>query len=342
MDEPTLELTIATAWPMLAALFIGVGVLFWLFLRHIDGQPLLRFEPRRLVPWTFAGPLLVLAPTLAALLIAAANGFAGSPEAANPPRASDADPSGALSMLVYSGLLIGLSVATCLVLAVMFHAVREDFGLPRGGRRLFADVRLGMIAYFAVWPVVYATLIFVSMFLEDRPSMHSLMKEVLEHPSPVMMVAAALMACVTAPVCEEIAFRLIFQGWLERRAQLSRRSRFAVGPVEPSLPLEPAETGSPESALATPADNADASVPTMTPVDDSIHWGPILTSAALFGVAHFAQGPPAVAAMVCLGISQGYVYQRTHRIVPCIVCHMMFNSVSMLVFFLAQHAAAGH
>jgi membrane protease YdiL (CAAX protease family) len=38
--------------------------------------------------------------------------------------------------------------------------------------------------------------------------------------------------------------------------------------------------------------------------------------------------------LVFLGIVFGYLYQRTHRIVPCIVAHMLFNAYSMTLLWL--------
>jgi membrane protease YdiL (CAAX protease family) len=36
----------------------------------------------------------------------------------------------------------------------------------------------------------------------------------------------------------------------------------------------------------------------------------------------------------------GYVYQRTHRLLPSIVCHALFNAFSLYVLWLALTAGA--
>ncbi len=59
---------------------------------------------------------------------------------------------------------------------------------------------------------------------------------------------------------------------------------------------------------------------------------PIFISASLFGLAHFGYGPEPVPIFL-LGLVLGYVYQRTHRIVPCIVAHALFNLFTMLVLW---------
>jgi hypothetical protein len=68
-------------------------------------------------------------------------------------------------------------------------------------------------------------------------------------------------------------------------------------------------------------------------------WPPILITSLLFALAHFGYGPDPIA-IFFLAIALGYVYRRTHRIVPCIVAHAMFNSLAMFVLwrFVFLHA----
>ena len=61
-------------------------------------------------------------------------------------------------------------------------------------------------------------------------------------------------------------------------------------------------------------------------------WFPILISAALFGAAHYGYGPEPVPIFL-LAIILGYVYQRTHRIIPCIVAHSLFNALTMITLW---------
>ena len=48
----------------------------------------------------------------------------------------------------------------------------------------------------------------------------------------------------------------------------------------------------------------------------------------LFALAHLGQGANPIS-LFFLAIGLGYLYQRTHRIVPCIMVHMLFNAFSM-------------
>lgn len=56
---------------------------------------------------------------------------------------------------------------------------------------------------------------------------------------------------------------------------------------------------------------------------------PIVVSATLFAGIHVAHGPDFVA-LFLLSLGQGYLYQRTHRIVPVILVHLLMNLFSML------------
>lgn len=51
-------------------------------------------------------------------------------------------------------------------------------------------------------------------------------------------------------------------------------------------------------------------------------WLAILLQALLFGIAHGAQGPWAVARFAAYGVAFGHVAEREHSIVPGVLCHV--------------------
>ena len=61
-------------------------------------------------------------------------------------------------------------------------------------------------------------------------------------------------------------------------------------------------------------------------------WLPILVSSLLFALAHFGIGPDPIP-LFFLAIVLGYTYQRTHRIVPCMVTHALFNSLTLIALW---------
>lgn len=63
------------------------------------------------------------------------------------------------------------------------------------------------------------------------------------------------------------------------------------------------------------------------------HWQsllPMLVSSMLFALMHLGHGPDPIPLFV-LAMILGYLYQRTHRLWPCIVLHMCLNGTSLIV-----------
>ena len=52
----------------------------------------------------------------------------------------------------------------------------------------------------------------------------------------------------------------------------------------------------------------------------------------MFASMHIGHGPAPIP-LFFLGIGLGYTYQRTHRVLPCIVTHALFNALNLLVFW---------
>jgi membrane protease YdiL (CAAX protease family) len=66
-------------------------------------------------------------------------------------------------------------------------------------------------------------------------------------------------------------------------------------------------------------------------------WLPIGISSLLFAFAHIGYGPEPVP-LLLLALVLGYVYQRTHRIVPCMVTHALFNGTSLVALWRVMSA----
>ena len=61
-------------------------------------------------------------------------------------------------------------------------------------------------------------------------------------------------------------------------------------------------------------------------------WVPIVISAAVFALMHWSHGPDP-AALFVLALGLGYLYQRTHRWLPCVVTHACLNGTTMLMLW---------
>jgi membrane protease YdiL (CAAX protease family) len=165
---------------------------------------------------------------------------------------------------------------------------------------------------------------------------------VAKDPDGSILVAAFFAAVLFAPICEEITFRLLLQGWLEKWEDARLGWRRMAAPeiaTEPTplqadamVPIEP----SPEPFVADDADVASAPAPELSPIHGPFGlphgWAPILVSSLLFALAHFGIGPDPIP-LFLLALVLGYVYQRTHRIVPCMVTHALFNSLTLVALW---------
>jgi hypothetical protein len=114
---------------------------------------------------------------------------------------------------------------------------------------------------------------------------------------------------------------LVLQGWLERR-EMHGDCLAAVD----------------DMAGQDAADVSD--LPRVETISYShAGWLSIAVSSVLFGLAHYGHGV-SPAPLILLGVVLGYLYRQTHRTLPCIVCHMLFNGFTFVLLAL-QFAMAG-
>lgn len=331
----------------LSAMLLSIGTCFYLFVRRTRG-PLLSIEPRRLVPWNFIGAL----PAFLFVLLAV-GGALSSPNRPDGDASVDHAPSA-------SHMIIGIAqelivVGSIVVLVVVgFKATRSDLGLPASLGEFFRDVWIGLVAGMATLLPVYAVMIWLSG--PDAKSGHPLVKMLEDGPPDVwVMVLATLMAVVVAPICEEITFRLLLQGWLERLEVdvLSSHDSAASPELVIGQTSELAEAPSNEvgqvghasadaAIIETPEQLSDVKLELASSgASSNLPLGlvPIIISALLFGLAHFGYGPDPVP-LFLLALALGYLYNRTHRIVPSIVAHAFFNGFAMIqLWWMAFHRA---
>lgn len=191
---------------LLSTLVLGlVFVALWRVAgRLLSGTPIVPRRRRRRVPWRLEGA--ALATML--LLIAWAAYFSGS-DSAEP---LTIDLGSALAMgLVWT--LMGALVVTWL--RSSSGATWRDFGAPLSTAEATGDVVLGVLACAAMLVPVYGVQILLVLGA-GLPSSHPTVEQLLADPSLETIVAAVLMAVVIAPVLEELAFRVLLQGWFER------------------------------------------------------------------------------------------------------------------------------
>jgi len=320
---------------LLTLAIASVGTWCWLFDRLKHG-PILVYEPRRLVPWRGVFtllPVLLVAFTVYAAIIGGS--YADDASSATASDMVDRVAAGSAQqtafVITFLAVVIAVSGATC-----------EDVGLPKDGRQFLGDVRIGLLAWLAALVPVYSAQI-VMLNLVGPTEGHPLIKIVQEHASPLLFMLAFAAAVVVAPICEELLFRLLLQGWLEKWEDrtLGWRTRLATQ-GEYGEAVDRADDFVDEAPLAEPFATETEFVATPEPPRVGLGglpygWLPIALSSLLFALAHIGYGPEPVP-LFLLALILGYVYQRTHRIVPCMVTHALFNGASLFALWRVMSA----
>ncbi len=313
---------------------------------------LLQFQPRSPVPWNAAG--CVLAVVMVWLTVWSVLSSYSMPEPKGEGEATN-HATQLITGMVPEVLLVG-GVLT--FIAIYFNANRRDLGLPASSQQFAHDFAIGSIAGLAALaPVLLIqALLLYWLGMPEMKSGHPLIKMLAEgKPDLTVMLLGSLFAVIVAPICEEITFRLLLQGWLERW----EGEEMGYGEAPPTQSAVGEETQAPD-ALAISIDEAQlANDEHAEPLDSSIKvgrqsietppsrgfagfpfsWIPIAISSLLFGLAHLGYGPEPVP-LFFLALVLGHLYYRTHRIVPSIVAHALFNLFAMVqLWWMAWHSA---
>ncbi len=320
----------ATAWQvqMLALVLVAAAVAVWtVALRRVLRRGrLLPQWPRPPVPWTLPLVLSAGGVTFALRLFAVAVAQLAQGNV-RPGEWDERFASGELAPLLLADTL-GSLLALVVVVGLLVAASRATAGdLGWCPRWLALDVRLGLLAFAAAVVPVYA-LHSAVQYLWQSDQGHPLI-EALARPHGVgFLVLVFFSAVVVAPVLEELLFRVVLQGWLEKALGCFGSGNRAVQVADPALFAHMEQPAAPEPLRQTPAVTGTAE-PGRRRVEPKC-WVAIGISAVLFGLMHLGQGVAPVA-MTLLGVVLGYLYQRTGRLAPCVVLHMAFNTLGVTV-----------
>ncbi|MBX3412315.1 MAG: CPBP family intramembrane metalloprotease [Pirellulales bacterium] len=205
------------------------------------GVPAVPFEPRTPVPWSVLDllvVLLILAATEGTTAVAAywlnpgrSPGDGALPIDIRAPDArtihevpgvamplvqeeSEAGSAAGISFDDVPPLLIGRLLGPLLALAFLKRssgATWNDFGFST--ERLGSDLRLGVLAFVAIAPPVYAL---QGLLQYIFPGQHPMLELIEEKPTPFMLATLSFLIVIVAPLTEELIIRVFLQGWLER------------------------------------------------------------------------------------------------------------------------------
>lgn len=205
-------------WLLLCVCALVVLVWGQLAGRLWSGAAALPRRRQRRVPWSLEGASLAGLLLLGALLSFLSQLNAGpNVDAPHPVELRLGD---VLGHLVVFGLIAWAPVAWILA---RYRSSRrgvlpEDFGLGGSDKRRVRDLGLGIMACAAMLPIVYAINGLMILVLGSSVP-HPAIRGLLEDPSLETIASAAVLAVIVAPLFEELAFRVLLQGGLQRVAR---------------------------------------------------------------------------------------------------------------------------
>jgi membrane protease YdiL (CAAX protease family) len=326
---------------------------------------LLPLEPRRAPPWGLID-LWPVVLCVAMAVLAAAQMFALAARrldglSGQPPSQQYDVPT------IYDSLIsLGIVLASALVILLRTGASVRDLGVDL--RKAPADLRLGCAAFLMLAPPVYAIQWLVQWgpvkWLERAPwfqPRHPFVEFLERQPDAASISVAVVVVVLVAPLVEEYLFRVLLQGWLEKAAVCrSPMQSLLVGGASdsPSAAVAEAEgaAGSGGAAPSTAQHDASrggsdgqgdiaaypsAAAPEAQPEDAKPppSW-PIAASAAIFSVMHITHGLDWIP-LFPLALGLGYLYQRTHRLLPCLLVHLLLNGCSLAVLVIHAFSHGG-
>ena len=341
---------------LVIALLMASGALWLVAIPRVrNGQTLLPYEPRRSVPWgalelfPFFLLVMMLVVSILTTIVMALTGGSETPLPNQSPESQ------ATIAFVVALIEIGFVFAWLYVVVLKNSATWQDIGIDIS--RLSADLRLGVRAF-----ILLAGPVFLIQFLLTLvwPSQHPIIEFVLKNPSVKFFAVSTLSAVIVAPIAEEFVFRVLFQGWLEKFQSSAATSESLLvgrlptsirGGLDKSIQREDSivEHDTDEFAQRVNDDNPYSSPQTITKSTEETAldpaeeikpqaW-PIFVSASVFALMHLGHGPDPVPLFV-LAAGLGYIYQQTHRIIPCIVVHFLLNSFSMTLLIMQAYFGA--
>lgn len=272
--------------------------------RRAQGIPILDYEFRREPTWGLWDVVLVvviaLGPQIAVATYFQSLYIGGDPT-----------PHVLKELLTWNALVSGLSIVAMLsYFQFRPHARLADVGLALG--RTGKQIRIGVACFLLVAPIVFAIQAAFVLLLKFE-SKHPLIELIQKDTSAFQL--CAFLAIVVAPISEELLFRGLLQGWLER------------------LSLFNADFDAFLFGWRVTDEDDDHLFQESRKGKHPVAWLPIVISSSIFALMHWSHGPDPIP-LFFLSVALGYVYQRTHRLLPCMIVHACLNGTTMLMLWM--------
>ena len=253
-----------------------------------------------------------------------------------PDSLSDLPLSASSYFILVAGTVQLVATFGCIIIYRMRYPSPPPFTTNR--QTTISNIRIGLLGFLLIVP---PTLILQMVLTQLVPYKHDTLESLKEATSSLPIVTAWIMAVVIAPIVEEIFFRGMLQGWLQRLGN-TRPEDFdkliSGGRFNSNQSID--EQRQPKPAQPLDDSNTTLDLGEQVYFDSKLRWTPILVSAGLFATAHIGQGAAPIP-LFFLAIGLGYLYRQTGSIVPGIVVHFLLNFHSMFWATLAVFFDAG-
>jgi len=260
------------------------------------------------------------------LLVASENGWYKPSERGQ--AIGDQSPETLFVVLAISGLANCIAIGV--VLLWMWNIDRDNlrnFGLSINR----SMIGLGFKAALMTLPPVLALAALANMMVAEYE--HEVLDVLQQLQSPRVFAVLFLGTAVVTPIAEEILFRGLVQGGLQRLADR------VDGYVEMPAPDLDASSGHPARSTCS-LDAAQASEQENGNPEDTesgdwqpVSYWPVIVASLIFAMMHLGQGAAPIP-LFLLSLSLGYLYRQTGSLIPCIVLHMILNSLTLLATLL--------
>lgn len=325
---PAMMIVVLTLVLGLGSAILGSWVLA--VIRWSQGDRLLPGTPRPLVPW---GAASLMAVVLVYLLLMLVSGL-GYGVVFRILHGKQPGPLPMRDMLLLSGLSnIGMILLAPFLLKMTSGARLSDLGLT--SRSLGKNLLRGAWFCFLSMPLVYGVSILASLTTERDK--HPVEQMIMGGGDRSVIVIAALVAVVAAPICEEMLFRGVLLGWFWKVGMTPKDrdfdSDFDFGMSETQGMLPFLEPDGEEFRIS----------PVSEPKDPFVGRGPhdLLANVAasvIFAGMHAAVWPTPIP-LFFLSLALGEVYRRTGSLYAPIALHMTFNGLSTFAMILVSQMA---
>lgn len=247
------------------------------------------------------------------------------------------EPGGGLADQTPELLFVTLAISTlanCVSIGIVLLWMRNlgpgkvgNFGLSING----AMVGLGCKAAVMLLPPVLAVAAVVNLLVAEYE--HEVLNVLQQLGSPRVFAVLFFGTAFVTPIAEEILFRGLIQGGLQRLADRVA-GQVNPGEADQALNQQPVSEAA-DLAIAGNAVNGvgKAAGETQQGNWEPVSYWPVVAASVIFAFMHLGQGAaPIPLFMLSLGL--GYVYRQTGSLIPCIVVHMILNGLTLLAVLL--------